>query len=582
MESTVSVLGRLASEWTGRWRHPDLAVALASDGDLHDDTLADLLLQGYARPRGDLEGARHLAQRGEFALVETFLQEVAALSGEVDADELHDDLERARSSALRGVEARVVALRARAREVGIDPTIPEHILATAAARVSNANRLLDAVQAHVEESEAAVTERLRRQLDESMESAARQPPLQLREAVERCLELRQFAVARALLESGDAEPTRSKITVPRRIRLPWHRPPGELLEWFSDPAAARAPAGLHAGWLPPEDDTAAHALVSALTGLIRSGPAEEVERVAAVAHQLDAVIGGPADGGHRARPGTGGILVESHALADETLALLIPFAAGPVTLLVVTDAEADPSTDEYDVALWITDGPVPTIGSPALDVEDLLWAIGDTQHRRVHLLRAIGRQIDWTTGLAPRHDAPALQGADAMTLGARVADLLDLLGADPEPAFADVLVHMAGAIDGVVLDLVAAALRLAAPTRPAMRIAQLTRATSDPMFLDSTRTRLVSGLNSASRAVLGATVELTDDDQETVTQVELREALEVLWDVAITDEEVDRAVAELAAHGVLNASEGAVTMSRAVRMLVGAAVGDTETLIAAT
>jgi hypothetical protein len=77
--------------------------------------------------------------------------------------------------------------------------------------------------------------------------------------------------------------------------------------------------------------------VGAITGLIRSTAADELERAADVAHQLDVVIGGPVRGDHNARRGTAGILVESHALADETLAMLVPFAAGPVTLLVVTD-----------------------------------------------------------------------------------------------------------------------------------------------------------------------------------------------------------------------------------------------------
>lgn len=574
----MTVARQLASEWVGRWRYPDLAAALFSGVDFDDDALADLLLQGYARPRSELDGARDLLERGEFALVESFLQEPAA-APRADAEALQDALEWARSSALRDVEAHAVALRARAREVGIDPAIPDHLLATAAARASDADRLLDAAQAQVEQSEAAVTGRLRQQLDQLMKSAAGQPSVQLREAVERCLELREFAVARALLEFDDVEPIPRRATVPRRIRLPWHRPPGELLEWFSDPAAARAPAGLHAGWLPAENDTAAHALVSALIALVGCNPADELERVADVADQLDIVMGGPVRSAPRASRGAAGVLVESDAFADETLALLGSFAVAPVTLLVVTDAEADLSADDHDVALWTTDRPVRTMGSPVLDVEDLLWAIGDAEHRRLHVLRAIGRQLDWTTGLAPRPDAPAVHGSDAVTLGAHVANLLDLLGADPEPAFADVLVHVAGAIPGVALDLVVAALRIAARTRPALRIAQLSRAASDPVFLSSVRTRLLSGLDSASRAVLGAAIELTDDGQETVTQVELREALEVLWEVAIADEEVDRGVAELAARGVLDANDSAVTMRHPVRVLVAAAVGDTEALI---
>jgi hypothetical protein len=101
------------------------------------------------------------------------------------------------------VEARAVALRARARAVGIDPAIPREILAMAATRVSDADHLLDGVQADLEQSEASVADRLREQLDELMASATGQPQVQAREAIERCLELRQFAVARALLESGD-------------------------------------------------------------------------------------------------------------------------------------------------------------------------------------------------------------------------------------------------------------------------------------------------------------------------------------------------------------------------------------------
>lgn len=264
----------LLEQWPERWRFPDLVAALSQDQNRGDHDLAMLIVRGLANPRTESEVAEELIRRGEFVVAEELLRhrDVAKLSAE-DADRLDGELQRARRAAIRRLEARMVALRARAREADVEIATLENMPSTAGERLADAEGALDDLEAEVASAERGVAAELSGLLQENEPEDTDAPATTARRSsVQRCIELGQFGAARTLLSAADLDPAspQDSRTVPRRPPFPWRLPVRELLTWFVDPQAAHPPSGFFSGWKPADDDTAAHALLGALTQLVES------------------------------------------------------------------------------------------------------------------------------------------------------------------------------------------------------------------------------------------------------------------------------------------------------------------------
>jgi signal transduction histidine kinase len=434
----TEVPAEVLRQWPGRWRYPVLAVALASDDDeVRADVAAKLVLQGLADPRTPEQIAADFVANGEFGLIDD-------LSGEADLprlviESLDRTLESARGEVATQVRDRIFELRRRAQQAGTEfPADDDQLMAVASMRSGSVLAELAAREHSISVAERQCAEKLSRLADAKL-AAFDGDGLAWRDAVRACLDSREFAVARNLIEAGPSVlPADRALSVPRP-RSPWPFqafPLAEILTWYE--AGQPAPAAGFEHWRPNDDDEAAARLIDTLRGLADNiGPHSVLDFALA----LHALIGADEPDCRIKQIGQG-VLTSLHIPASDPLPDA-PLTSHPGAPLWVGDPGDLPPEDLRPLIWFVPATRVAEFtpwGIARLDATDLLRLLrpsgtGDvTRHRRVNLLRAVASRLpaDEFLGQVRMPHPPAESEVDW---------LLDLAGIRPDAACLQAIQH---------------------------------------------------------------------------------------------------------------------------------------------
>lgn len=298
-----------------------------------------------------------------------------------------------------------------------------------------------------------------------------------------------------------------------------------------------------------------------------------------LAHAVDAITAGPSAEARAATQAAEQGSPTLHAFDDDWLKPLAPFAVQPVTLIIGAASERLGDIPENAVAFFLEEPEAERPNCPVLTATALLGLLADREHRRVHLLRALCCQLPWNVAL----DAGAADNAPRLSDPAELANyvdwLLDLLNAEPEPAFSDVLVHSAGGRPDLAVDLLREVLSAHAGHRVKLEVADVTIAADGQAFMDRCQARLLGALDSASKAVFGALLVLAGSEGGSVGIDDLHESLEVLWEATLTPQQLKSALQQLETSRLLEIREQRVHLHPVLAALAVGAVGDIEALI---
>lgn len=465
----------LVSGWPGRWRHPELAVAVARPGGPADETaVARLLFAGLARPRDLEQSLTALLDGGHFAVVETFLLDAlddadptAAGPRLVDIAQwrrTEDALAAARATAADQAAQRWRDLAARADAVDLaiadDPALSDVVERDA----GDAAELLDERERAIAAAENGRVAAVSRELAARLATAGEGDPSreQWAESVRACLRAGEFRTAEEILEAGDDGVVEAgPLTVPPPpLFWPWRAASvSEVLEWYDRPDRSPGPA-----FRPYA------AGARALTGLRdavgalhrRVGP----DTVTAFATALAETLGESAAPRTEEHAGAG-FRTRLFGLRDARLPRLPLLDADGVTLWISAgdpdDPDPAPPPELSGPVVWfrpVTTAPQSDRPEVAvLDLSGLLRALADSGSRRTD---TFGRRINLLRVLAPALDTSVLLGGSELHLGTgatrrdSLAWLFDLAGLRPDRPVLDGLLHDSGGHPVALRSLMAA------------------------------------------------------------------------------------------------------------------------------
>ncbi|WP_405977972.1 ATP-binding protein [Streptomyces sp. NBC_00158] len=407
MTDAYESLRSLLAVWPGRFRFPELLVALSEGRTKPLEDLAVAGLTGIAGDHDEYRACARLISDGEFRIAEEMLAECQALEG-AQTDDLRTRLGRRRAECLELVLGRVQHLMDRAVAADVD-AVPEREALTALCARSwpQADERLRAD----EEALQGVLDEKRRVLRGRCEEAAAQgmEPDTLG-VCEELLKAGQLRLVALLLANGASPRPGPEAVPPLRGWAYAGETPSEVLKWHLD--ATVRPVSFDR-WRPT--GPAGKELLEAYAALADSNEAT----AARFSRALTEFLGG----GDRPQPPVhrveGGYLTAiTGVFTDEETARFWP--TGSVELFVAApETEHRPETDlgrpyiAVGWSLWAQTLPERT-PCAVLDLGHLVELVTLRAHVPVQLLRVLGRQ--WPL--------------DVFT-GGSAASLEALLGTDP-------------------------------------------------------------------------------------------------------------------------------------------------------
>ncbi|MFJ9763053.1 ATP-binding protein [Streptomyces erythrochromogenes] len=407
MTDAYESLRSLLTMWPGRFRFPELLVALSDGRTAPLEDLAVASLAGIAGDHDEYSACARLISDGEFRIAEEMLAECQALEA-AQTDDLRTRLARRRAECLELVLGRVQQLMDRAAAADVD-AVPEREALTALCARSwpqADERML----ADEEALQDALDERRKVLRGRCEEAAAQGMEPDTLSVCEELLKAGQLRLVALLLANG-ASPRPGPETVPP-LRGWAHagETPSEVLRWHLD--ATVRPLSFER-WRPPAP--AGKELLEAYAALADSNEATAARFSRALTEFLWA--------GDRPQPPVhrveGGYLTAiTGVFTDEETARFWP--TGSVELFVAaTETEHRPEMDlgrPYIAVGWSLRAQTLPERTPCavLDLGHLVELVTLRAHVPVQLLRVLGRQ--WPL--------------DVFT-GGSAASLEALLGTDP-------------------------------------------------------------------------------------------------------------------------------------------------------
>lgn len=500
------LLDTVLQDWTGRCRHPGLAVALSDGQPLRLDQTAALVLRGLAEPMSEAEGLHRLVDDGEF----TAVAELMDLSGRPDGSagtalprdvlaSLDARLDTAQQEALTTVRSRVTLLQRRASRssTALPTDLAQRAEEAALRRRAEATALLNETEAAVHRAEQRQQQELRAELGAADLSEAHAA------AVLACLEANEFEAGRRLLTAeGIDMHGSSPAWVPRPPR------------W--DPALGRTLQEILSHYppysVPPRHDYLTRYVrlsasdVPLLKSLRTLASARHETSVADFTSCLSATLGEDVR-----KPVTfrdAGFHTLLTGLADARLPHLPITDPGGVPLWV-SAADAPPPEELPGPLVWFvpTAGPAPATpaGVAALTAVELLRVLAPPPagllstpaHRRINLLRLLVPRLG-PCALAFPDAGIALNGG---TPREALAWLLDLHAVVPDAAVVHALDYESEGQPLVLRMLLEEVLPLRS-TDGRLNHTDLARVRT-PEFRAQVRSAVTDGLPAEERAALG-------------------------------------------------------------------------------
>jgi signal transduction histidine kinase len=557
----VSAIPReLLASWPGRWRHPDLAVAVAeADGDLPSGLAIDLVLGSLSEPHSTLGTADRLIDGMDFDLVETLLSEDVELGHGGAAIRIADRLESAR----RDVDARIALERATlaARERRAAPTA-----ASTAPPLDPAESPKQVWRA-IEKWKTRVEEAEKRRRDELEELLARADgPESWRGRVASCIGVHEFAVAERLIAQGPDGDDGEDLPVPRPRNVLPRRPASlrELLDWYAPGADL---SGEFDAFLLHPDDSAGRSLVEALGGL-----AERIdgETTAAFAAALEDVLGRPAR--PRVEQRKSGCVAWLFGLGDERFPqLFVRSRAG--TALWISDGAPPPDDLQEPIVWFVRDLAPATPGPPRTAVvgpETLLRLLARNDAaatpradwRRTNFLRAVLIQFQLKDVI---EEADELCGQDGSVTRRTLAAVLDLWNAQIEGSALEILLYLTGGHPAVAREALDDLLgKLDRDRRIGARDVEVCRSPQARERYASAVLRAVAEDSEAHAVLLAVLAFYADDRKAAFTPGEVAAGIAELTDgqepAAADGIAVAEALERLRAVGLLDGVRGSYTL----------------------
>ncbi len=472
-ELTDRVLAEALPSWPDRWSYPGLVSRLAAGQPVTAEQLAELVLEGLARPRTVLEAVEHLLREEDFRAVQLVADEAGLPTAQLR--QVLDRLEAARRSTGEALTRSLHLLRRRAHELDVQ-SWPEREsgysdmeLATLAAEDTETLRGL----LRGWEKEAADEETARRA--ELLERLAQQGEVSesVRDTVRECLDAGEFRVAEGLLgaEPLTVPPEAGPRGWPRNGR-PWswsRYPLDEVLGWYREASTVGSSAPGLDGWRPSADDAAGWELIDALSELSRlsePGVAPALSTARRLVHALHRCIGS-AEAAAEARPEGQGVVSRLYWPGDHRLPPLGLLERTGVALWIAPSTVPPPDTELPRPIVWlvpesVASGPVPA-GCALLTGTDLLRLAApgpsvETSEaapaRQIALLRMLGPQL----GLRGLLDGESGGGRGVELPSGRkpallLSWLLDLLGFRTGNATLEALLYETGGHRRVLREL---------------------------------------------------------------------------------------------------------------------------------
>lgn len=554
--------------WSDLWRYPELLVSMARASTGEDDTVALVkgLIDGIAAPRPPKESVELLISAGEFAAARRVLDsdELGTVVDAGDREELSKALDEARDRAADEVRARAVALEARARRAGLTTAMPGGVDDAIRDRRSDADSLLDEWEADICAAEAKFSDELRQRLAKTTEKSEEETTPQTRAwraSVQRCLDAREYDVARFLLDAGPTAATPVEpLLVPRRPPWPFSEPLAEVLEWYA--GTRPAPPDFHDRWRHDPTDQTAASLVEVLSRIADEG-FQNADSVRMFANCLDRFLGhdGPEP---EVSEHEDWFETRLWAVADPRLPCLGASGAGGVRLWIPRTEDTlsleGPQQDALGICFLGAGGRQCPARTIAFDTWTLLplFADRDQEHRRLNFLRALGSRVELDAAIPPEIKTipvPARDPAAASVFAAWVLDIVNV--GVTEPAVVDLIVYYAGADPRLVLHLLRALFCTASSRRAALGLDDLERAWRGATFRDAARAHLLGPLDAQPllRAVLGAALLMGEQPGSPVPVEDICFALDELSDRSLPEQEVRTALDRLVEMGILDALE---------------------------
>ncbi|MFF0609796.1 ATP-binding protein [Nocardia tengchongensis] len=451
--------------WPQRWQYLTLAAALAGDERPDPARALTLLLSDIAHPRTVHDSFRAMIDEGRFDEAEQLFLEVISQPGvtgaPADLNQLEDELDNARASAIAQARREWSELERRATAVGLGAQSPEPVIEAAGSALPWAQQLITARTAEIRVAEKNLGEKLEARLRERRAELPEGPGLEIwADTIGRALRTYEFDSATVLLDHdpehifGD-----DPLTVPSiPWRWPWpDRPVPEVLDWYTSRWTAPGPE--FARFRPAAADSDAARLIAAIEAATTSPGSETVAELSEAVAQLIGVD--VADGPY---PDGDGIAVDLNGPHDDRLPSLASLT-GRVSLWVATNpgsSEKSCPPVSNRLILWFRPtmkiAPVERGDIAVLDVSTLLRLVAPTANGQVSAVRT--RRINLLRVLVPQWD-PTLFLGESLRLDEvsnpprnQLAWLLDLFALEPDATMLDGLLQDYGPSPQVLARLI--------------------------------------------------------------------------------------------------------------------------------
>jgi signal transduction histidine kinase len=550
------------------WRYPELAVAVRWSERIGDLARARLIARGLAGRYTPESAVRYLLEKGEFAVAEATLAEIAqrGLADGPRVDRLHRELAAQRHSVTDDVQRNARLLRERAERIGWNGIDVAAVIADAAERRADGQAHLDGLEERILAAEERRGAAIQRELDAAHAGIPAEPggesgtELAWRDEIRALLAVREFETAQQVLVAGPG--SLSVLPVEQPVEeWPWtYAGLEEILGWFG-PAQAFAPPRLRQEYVV---DEAGKKLLRAL-GQIAVADAGGPALLADAVQELIGVEGVSAV--IRQLPGSGHELILR--IPDELR--LPPMAItgrGGGLRMVIAESRPDCLPDEPVAWLSTRVRERKQPGVITLDLSDLLSLLQtERRHsgrprsassRRMGLIRAICRQLPVTEVLA----ADAFAVTPPGDLRPQVWWLLHAFGVSPDGLTVDTLLEESGARSQVLVHALHFAIRYARE-RGLARLEQetFTQLRSSAEYRDAVRDDIEGELGDEAAAALFTAIFFTAVD-------DLRSALDTIAaDAELTAPveqllDVPRALERLRRFDYLTVDETGATVPR--------------------
>lgn len=502
-------LQEIIEAWPDAALYPDLLAALDLGGSLTASVVSQGLLAGWAGGLTPRAAVVALVNKGEFRAAARALASLGdqkRLTGS-EQGEAQTALTRAQRAAAAEGEARLVALRGRAEQVGLALEAPADWLPLPD-RQADVDAAVSLFTGTVEAAEQLAAREIRADLAATGDAAHRAV------AVEACLAGGAFRAARGLLAAVPPDHPHDHphpAAVPRPPVWSWTAHPLEVTGWFR--GTRPAPPDFLDRWRPVAADPQSAALLGALEPL--ASGRFDAEIVRAFAGALDGALGAPVADARAVEQRGAGFETRLYAAADPRFPFL---AAGPdgVRLWLPSPAETDTTQNDS--------GP-PRIGfrltAPAGSQRGVVWfgasavfrLLLEPRHRRSNFLRELGARVPLPNAMPAGSEGLPVWGAES------AAWLFDILGVTLEgPSVIQELCFYAGDRPDLLLLLVREVLKVVKNRHTRVGREDVTAAWRSPAFREPALGHIRESLGGFPwrQAVLGAVLEAGQNPGTTI------------------------------------------------------------------